>query len=261
MTSAIWSTPPDAMLEFPALSLLRFMSNHGLLGIDSQHQWRTVKGGSRTYRNRLIAPFKDRIRCHCPVTGVRRLERGVEIVETSGRRSHFDKVILATHADTSLRLLEDASHEERDVLGSFPYAANTITLHTDRSVMPVTKRAWASWNYRVDALADGRHQASTHYWMNSLQHLETREDYFVSVNEPGVVDRSRILREFIFDHPMFDRTSALAQGRLPRLNENRQVYFCGSYFRYGFHEDGLMSGSEVARLVLAHQASDAKLAV
>ncbi len=261
MTSAIWSTPPDAMLEFPAHSLLRFMFNHGLLGVNTQHQWRTVVGGSRSYRNKLIAPFRDCIRCHNPVAAVHRLEDGVEVVAADGSRHRFDKAVLATHADTSCRLLQDASPGEREVLSAFRYAANTITLHTDESVMPRSRRAWASWNYRVDALADGRHQASTHYWMNSLQHLDTKGHYFVSVNEPGLVDRSRVLREFTFDHPMFDQATARAQARLPELNENRRIYFCGSYFRYGFHEDGLMSGYEAAARVLAHHASDAQLAV
>ena len=250
MTSAIWSTPPDGMLRFPAHTLLRFMYNHGLLGITTQHQWRTVKGGSRQYRDKLIAPFKDRIRCSCPVTSVRRNEHGATVRDANGDMHSFDKVILATHADTTLELLENPTELHTEVLSSFPYAANRITLHTDTSVMPDEKRAWASWNYRIDRLDDGRDQASTHYWMNSLQKVSGSKDYIVSVNEAGTVDRDKVLREFNFDHPMFSQRSANAQRLLPELNRDGTLFLCGSYFRYGFHEDGLLSGFSVADRVL-----------
>jgi predicted NAD/FAD-binding protein len=261
MTSAIWSTPPDEMLRFPAHTLIRFMYNHGLLGVQTHHQWRTVKGGSRQYRDKLIAPFRDRIRCDAPVTSVKREENGVRVRDAAGNEHRFDKVVMATHADTSLRLLEDPSAKERELLGSFSYAPNTITLHRDTAVMPANKRAWASWNYRIDEVEGGRRQASTHYWMNSLQKLSGDETYIVSVNEPGVVARDKVYREFTFDHPMFTRDSVDAQFELPLLNENRKLYFCGSYYRYGFHEDGILSGYAAAERLLTHTAAHAKLAV
>ncbi len=261
MTSAIWSTPPDEMLRFPAHTLLRFMHNHGLLGLRTHHQWRTVTGGSRQYRDKLLAPFRDRVRCGCPVVAVRRTGRGVAVRDATGAEHAFDKVVLATHADTSLRLLEAPTPDERRLLARFPYARNTITLHTDAAVMPRARRAWASWNYRVDALPDGRHHASTHYWMNSLQKLPGRQPYFVSVNGAGLVDRGRVLREFVFDHPMFDKAAVEAQFELPRLNGNGRVYFCGSYFRYGFHEDGLMAGYAAADRLLQQVSAHAELPV
>ena len=261
MTSAIWSTPPDAMLDFPAHTLIRFMYNHGLLGIRTHHQWRTVKGGSRSYRDKLIAPFADRIHCGCPVRSVRRTGEGVEVRTAEGEIRIFDKVVFATHADVTLRLLEDATPREDRLLRCFPYAGNTITLHTDKAVMPRRGQAWASWNYRIDEVEGGRHQASTHYWMNALQHLQTPADYFVSVNDPGLIRDEHKLQQFTFDHPMFDKAAVEAQFELPLLNENGKVYFCGSYFRYGFHEDGLMSGYAAAERLLAHSASYAKLAV
>lgn len=261
MTSAIWSTPPDEMLRFPVHTLIRFMYNHGLLGINTHHQWRTVKGGSRQYRDKLIAPFRDRIRCGNPVRTVERTEAGVRLLDASGQWHAFDKVVLATHADTSLRLLSNPSAKERDLLSCFPYAENTITLHSDETVMPRRRSAWASWNYRIDALPDGKAQASTHYWMNSLQNLDSRENTFVSVNEPGIVDREKVFREFPFDHPMFNKAAVDAQFELPLLNENRKLYYCGSYFRYGFHEDGILSGYAAAERLLAHTATHAKLAI
>lgn len=261
MTSAIWSTPPDEMLQFPAHTLIRFMYNHGLLGIRTHHQWRTVKGGSRQYRDKLIAPFRDRIRCGSPVTSVRRHESGVSVTDASGKSLAFDKVVFATHADTTLRLIENPTSRERDLLACFPYAANTITLHTDTAVMPRSRRAWASWNYRVDEREDGSHQASTHYWMNRLQKVSAAENYFVSVNEPDIVDRDKVFKEFTFDHPMFSRRAVNAQFELPLLNENRKLYFCGSYFRYGFHEDGILSGYAAAERLLTHTAAHAEFAL
>lgn len=261
MTSAIWSTPPDAMLQFPAHTLIRFMYNHGLLGVQTQHQWKTVKGGSRSYRDKLIQPFKNRIHCGCPVTAVKRRRNDVEVRDASGEVRYFDKVVFATHADTTMRILKDPKPEEERVLSCFKYEPNDITLHTDASVMPESRRAWASWNYRLDEPSGTRPSASTHYWMNALQHLPARENYFVSVNGKEHVKPDRILRQFSFDHPVFDKPAVTAQAKLPKLNENGRLYFCGSYFRFGFHEDGLMSGYAAAEQLLKHTRPHAKLAV
>lgn len=261
MTSAIWSTPPDEMLRFPAHTLIRFMYNHGLLGVRSQHQWRTVKGGSRQYRDKLIAPFRERVLCNRPAASVLQHEKGVTVRDASGASRVFDEVVIATHADTALSLLENPHDDQQRLLASFPYAANRITLHSDASVMPARKLAWASWNYRIDPSQDGLPHASTHYWMNRLQGVSDQRDYFVSVNEPGLVDPRKVHQAFTFDHPMFNKAAAEAQKELPRLNENRNLYFCGSYFRYGFHEDGILSGYSAAERLLTHKAADEKLAI
>lgn len=247
MTSAIWSTPPDGMLNFPAASLFRFLHNHGLLGVTTHHQWRTVVGGSRVYRDKLIAPFLDRIRCACPVKSVRRLGSGkVSIEAADGTSKLYDRVVMATHADTALSLLANPSPAEASLLQCFRYTRNAITLHTDASVMPREKRAWASWNYRLEGAAEGGFKASTHYWMNSLQKLPTKRDYFVSVDGRDLVDPPKILQSFSFDHPVFDGPAVAAQANLPRLNRAGPIFFCGSYFRYGFHEDALMAGFDAA---------------
>jgi uncharacterized protein len=259
MTSAIWSTPPDEMLRFPTSALLRFMKNHGLLGTNSHHQWRTVRGGSREYRDRLIAPFKDSIINNCPIKAVTRLERGVEVRDMNDQIHFFNKVVIAAHADEAIQILANPTPDQWRLLNAFSYADNDVILHTDTSVMPKAKRAWASWNYRMDRAQRGSVLASTHYWMNRLQMVSQVTDYFVSVNAASLVESSTILRRFNYKHPMFDSEAVSAQKELPSLNKGGPVYFCGSYFRYGFHEDALMSGMQVADDVLENPISHAIL--
>lgn len=261
MTSAIWSTPPDQMLNFPANSLLRFMYNHGLLGINTQFQWFTVRGGSRQYRDKLIAPIKDKIRVHHPVKTVIETEIGAEVIDCTGKRYAFDKVILATHADQALKLRHQPSLLEKTLLTPFKYAENNVVLHRDAAVMPRCRNAWAAWNYRMESSHDGGMNASTHYWMNALQKVSDRENYFVSVNPGNTVNPQQIIRRFQYSHPMFDAGTAAVQTRLPELNQNRNIYYCGSYFRYGFHEDALMSGYECAMRILVSARNHEQLPV
>lgn len=262
MTSAIWSTPPDEMLRFPAQALLNFMRNHGLLGVSTHHQWKTVRGGSAHYRDRLIASFRDRIRTATPVLAVNPHEHGVAVRDSSGRDHQFDKVVIAAHADEALAILGHPTPLQTELLGAFQYARNLVVVHTDRSVMPRSRRAWASWNYRMDRGSHGSILSSTHYWMNNLQSLSKRHDYFVSVNAGGLVDPALILRRFNYAHPTFDGAAIAAQARLPELNSGKEpIYFCGSYFRYGFHEDALMAGMQAADAVLQQPVSHAILSV
>jgi predicted NAD/FAD-binding protein len=250
MSCAVWSAPPDRMLEFPATTLLRFFHNHGFLGLHTQHPWFTVSGGSQRYVERLTAPFRDRIHLRRGVVAVRREAGGVSVLDASGHRASFDRVILACHADQSLALLADADAAERDVLGAFGYERNTAVLHTDDAVMPATRRCWSSWNYRIDRHPDGRPSHSTVYWINSLQRPDTRQNYFLSINGEESLRPERILQRIGFEHPQFDRAAIRAQRELPALNRRHtRVYFCGSYFRYGFHEDALGSALELSRLL------------
>ncbi|MCD8482102.1 MAG: FAD-dependent oxidoreductase [Verrucomicrobia bacterium] len=262
MTSAIWSTPPDDMLKFPAQALLNFMRNHGLLGVSTHHQWKTVRGGSAQYRDRLIAPFRDSFRIACPVVAVVPRTHGVTVRDAAGKEHNFDKVVIAAHADEALELLPNPSHLQRELLGSFQYSRNLITVHTDSSVMPRNRRAWASWNYRMDRGSHGSILSSTHYWMNNLQGLTSQHPYFVSVNAGALVDSSRILRRFNYAHPTFDSHAIAAQEKLPQLNDGKDsIFFCGSYFRYGFHEDALMAGMQAADAILQKPVSHAILPV
>ena len=253
MTGAIWSTPPDRMLDFPAATLFRFMSNHGLLRMKGHHPWYTVDGGSRAYRERLIAPFRDRIATGRAATRVERLPgKGVTVICERGAQETFDRVVIATHADEALALLAVPTSDERRLLGVFRYQKNPVLLHTDAGVMPRARRAWASWNYRLDPAENGGVRASTHYWMNNLQGVSETQDYFVSVDDPGLVDLEKVLWSHTYTHPTFDEATAAAQPELPHLNATGPIYFAGSYFRYGFHEDALMAGQAAAEAVCAH---------
>ncbi len=254
MSSAVWSTPPELMRSFPAVSLLRFFHNHGFLGLNTQHPWYTVSGGSRRYVEKLSAPFRDRIRLDDAVSGISRSGQGVRVTTRSGHAEVFDRVILAGHADQSLALLEDPRADERRLLGAFGYQANTATVHTDTSVMPRTRMAWASWNYEIARGTSGASSTATHYWMNSLQGVSERENYFVSINRPFAVDPAKVIRTIAYDHPLFNLAALRAQAELPGLNARAagttETYFAGSYFRYGFHEDALLSAARLCENLL-----------
>ncbi|MDR3457472.1 MAG: FAD-dependent oxidoreductase [Verrucomicrobiae bacterium] len=248
MSSAVWSTPPALMLEFPAVTLLRFFHNHGFLGLHTQHPWLTVVDGAKSYVEKITAPFRDQIRLRRGATSVRREGGHVKVTDVSGRTETYDQVIFACHADETLKLLADADHRERAVLGEFKYQPNTALLHTDASVMPKTKLCWASWNYRIDRGADGKISPSTVYWMNSLQGVSDRQNYFVSINGEDSVNPATILKRIQYEHPLFSLGAIRAQEKLPELNQAKtSVFFCGSYFKYGFHEDAFTSALELCR--------------
>jgi predicted NAD/FAD-binding protein len=250
MSSAVWSTPPGLMLEFPAITLLRFFHNHGFLGLHTQHPWFTVVNGARAYVEKITAPFRDRIQLRRGAASVRREGGCVKITDVCGRTDIFDRVIFACHADDALKLLADAGEPERALLGEFKYQSNTVLLHTDDSVMPRTKLCWASWNYRMACLADGTISASTIYWMNRLQGVSERQNYFVSVNGEDFVNPKCVLKRIEYEHPLFSLGAIRAQQNLPKLNGSmNHVFFCGSYFRYGFHEDAFTSALELCRLL------------
>jgi predicted NAD/FAD-binding protein len=253
MSSAVWSTPPEQMLEFPALTLLRFFHNHGFLGLHTQHPWWTVDGGAREYVRRLWPLFGDRVRLNSPVSQVARLAGGgAAVTMRDGRREEFDKVILASHADQSLGLLVDADETERRVLREFRYQPNLATVHTDVSVMPRHRLAWSSWNYRVES-AGPTPRTQTVYWMNELQGVSERVNCFVSINGEQTIRPERILRQIPYEHPLFSLGAIRAQWELPGLNRRspgQAVHFAGSYFRCGFHEDAFASALDCARAIL-----------
>jgi len=251
MSSAVWSTPMDRMLDFPAKTLVRFFFNHGFLGLNTQHQWYTVINGSKSYRDIMIAPFKNNIEVNNAAVKVSR-ENDLTMVHTkNGSQKAFNKVIIATHGDEALALLDKPTSDEQRLLSKFKYQENIATLHTDESVMPKTKRAWSSWNYRMNPNPKGSSSlgfpplgpglASTIYWMNSLQQVSKKKNYFVNINDSESIDPKKIIKTIAYTHPLFDTETAKAQKELPNLNESGSVYYCGSYFRYGFHEDALLS--------------------
>jgi predicted NAD/FAD-binding protein len=251
MSCAVWSSPPDQMLQFPAMTLLRFFHNHGFLGLHTQHPWLTVKGGAKSYVERIVAPLRDRIFLNRGARAVRRhADGGASVTDVSGHTERYDHVILACHADQALAMLDDADDAERATLGEFKYQPNATLLHTDSSVMPQTSLCWSAWNYRVNYDADARLSPSTVYWINRLQGIGSRQNYFVSINGEDSLKPDSIVRRIAYEHPLFNDGAVRAQRELPQLNERRTgIYFCGSYFRYGFHEDAFSSALDLSRLL------------
>ncbi|MGH8553727.1 MAG: NAD(P)/FAD-dependent oxidoreductase, partial [Methylococcales bacterium] len=248
--AVVWSIPPDKMLEYPALTMIEFLKNHGALqGLFGRKRWRTVAGGSASYRDRIIAPFKDRIRLQCKAVQVTRNKDRVAVKDTHGETRSYDQVIFACHADQSLQCLGDPGAMEQEILGAFRYTKTRVVLHSDQSIMPYNKRLWAGWNYYVDYEDDGELRSSFTYHMNKLQRVSKLQNYFVTVNPWGRIDARKILREYDYEHPLFDIHAIRAQSHLAKLNENGRTYFCGSYFKYGFHEDAFRSGIEVCRAI------------
>ena len=248
MGAAIWSTPVDQMLAYPAKTFLRFCDNHGLLQVRDRPQWRTVIGGSREYVNRIGSELGDRVKLQCGVTRVERFADHVVVHDTQGQQQRFDQVVFACHADQALAMLADASFEERRLLGAFRYEENRAVLHCDERLMPRLPEVWSSWNYMADTTGDSQ-KVSVSYWMNALQHLPCAEPVVVSLN-PLVEPRpSKVYRQFNYHHPVFDDAALRAQPELWSLQGEQRSWFCGSYFGYGFHEDGIQSGLAVAERV------------
>ncbi len=248
MSSAVWSTEPGRILDFPASTLLHFFHNHGFLGVSTHHPWYTVDGGARTYVQKMLETL-GQPRLGDPVTSVEENGEGAWVTTASGVCERFDAVILASHADQSLKLLKQPTEDQQRLLSVFHYQCNEASLHTDTSVMPRRRLAWASWNFRVEEGHDHR-RAATHYWMNSLQGVSVSRDYFVSLNSDDRIDPSHILYRTVYDHPIFDLPAIRAQRELPKLNHAGRLFFCGSYFRYGFHEDACMAGFEASKAVV-----------
>ncbi|MBT5862344.1 MAG: FAD-dependent oxidoreductase [Woeseiaceae bacterium] len=238
MAAAIWSAEPLSVLDMPVRFLARFFANHGLLQTKDRPQWRVIKGGSREYVSKLVAGHKDRIRLNCPVTALRRSDDHVQVSTAAGGKEMFDCVFVACHSDQALSLLKDASCDERSVLGDISYQSNEAILHTDVSLMPRRRRAWAAWNYHFPQ-DQSRHVAVT-YNMNILQKLRTRRQYLLTLNDDQQIDPSKIIRRMKYEHPIYSRKSVAAQSRQADINCER-TFYCGAYWRNGFHEDGVVS--------------------
>ncbi len=243
MGAAIWSAQPDRFLEFPARFILGFFNNHGLLTVTRHPQWKTVKGGARQYVQALTVPFKDRIRLNCPVVSVIRGNEGVTVGTKTGESERFDCVVLATHSDESLAILTDASRAEREILSAVPYQRNETVLHTDPALLPLRKRAWASWNYYIPK--EENMPVALTYNLNRLQGHQAPSPICISLNETQRIRTDKILQKIIYHHPVYSREALSAQKRLREINGKNRTYFCGAYWGYGFHEDGVKSALAV----------------
>ena len=243
MGAAIWSCPFDDFARFPIRFILEFYVNHGLLSLRNRPVWRVIRGGSKRYVDRLIEPFRDRIRLSCPVYSVKRSDDGVTIRHAFGS-DEFDEVIFACHSDQALRLLGDeADDEETMILSAFPYRRNTAVLHMDESLLPRRRRAWASWNYHIGGKPFS--MPTVTYNANILQQLESEHTFCITLNEKDSIDPKKMLAEFEYSHPVFTTRRAEFQARHQQFIRRRRTSFCGAYWRNGFHEDGVVSALSV----------------
>ena len=241
--SAVWSADPASMWEFPASLLAEFFANHGMFGFSGRPGWRAVAGGSARYVERLTRDFAHSLRLGTPVRRIERLEDGVEVTPAGGEPMSFDEVILATHSDQALGMLADPSGAERDVLQAIRYQPNDVTLHTDHSLLPRRRRAWASWNYHLQDEPVGR--TTVTYHMNRLQTLDADREFCVTLNRSDAVDPDKVIRSLRYQHPVFTAGALAAQARWDEVSGPRRTHYCGAYWGYGFHEDGVVSALRV----------------
>jgi predicted NAD/FAD-binding protein len=239
MGAAIWSSRPVDMLHFPARFFVEFFAHHGFLSVDDRPTWRVIRGGSREYVKRLTAPYAARIQLKTPVASLQRQAHRVVVRLKNGAVENFDQVFVACHSDQALKLLSDPSHEEREILGAIPYQANEALLHTDSSLMPRRPLAWAAWNYHLPIEQYGR--VTVTYNMNILQSLIAPAQFLLTLNRSDEVDPRKVLGRYVYQHPVYTAAAVAAQGRRHEINGVRRTYYCGAYWGYGFHEDGVKS--------------------
>ncbi|MGA0923394.1 MAG: NAD(P)/FAD-dependent oxidoreductase [Lutimaribacter sp.] len=247
-SGAIWSTPTQQIMDFPAHAMMRFFDNHALLSHSGQHQWYTVQGGSQSYVSRLEAALRAQgadIRLGAPVQAVRRHPAGVEVKLDGAEWENFDEVVFATHSDDSLRMLADPTAEERAALGAIAYQPNDIVLHADPTIMPKRRKVWASWNYteQADKSLD---RIDLTYWMNSLQPIPHDDPHFVTLNSTRPINEALIYDQVTLRHPVYDVAALAAQKQVQAFNGRNKTWFCGAWMKNGFHEDGLGSAVDVA---------------
>ncbi|HET7589176.1 MAG TPA: FAD-dependent oxidoreductase [Solirubrobacterales bacterium] len=238
--SAVWSADPAQMWSFPASFMAEFFENHGMFSLRNRPQWRTVSGGSRSYVEAIVAPWRERVRRGAPVRRIERLPDRVRIEADGCESEEFDQVVIATHSDQALAMLGDSSEAEREVLGAIPYQPNEAVLHTDERLMPRRRTAWSSWNFHLTP--EPVEGTTVTYWMNHLQSLRARENYFVTLNRTAQIDPARIIRMVAYDHPVYTKQGVAARARWSEISGGeRRTRYCGAYWGWGFHEDGVVS--------------------
>ena len=245
MGGAIWSADYRKFFEFPARYFVQFFTNHGFLNVRDQPQWLVIRGGSRRYVEKLIQPFRNGIRLNCPVKTIRRSDEAVHLTGPDGTSESFDHVVIAAHSDQALAMLGDPDPVEREILGAISYQLNRVMLHTDRSLLPARRSVWASWNYHIPA--EKTDCGAVTYNMNILQSLKASEQYLVTLNRKDRIDPQKVIRDLLDHHPVYTPPSLAARKRLSEINGRRRTYYCGAYWRYGFHEDGVNSALEVCK--------------
>jgi len=239
MGAAIWSADPSIMHQFPAHYFVRFFHNHGMLSVSDRPMWHVIQGGSNTYVKQLIKPFKDNIRLSTPVKNIRRYDSHVEIETSQYGKEDFDYVFVASHSDQALGMLSDPTPQEKLILNAIPYQENEAVLHTDKNVLPKRKLAWAAWNYHI--LKQKQKRVALTYNMNILQSIKAPVEFCVTLNNTDSIDQSKIIKTITYDHPVFTPDGIAAQQRQKEINGPKRTFFCGAYWRFGFHEDGVVS--------------------
>ncbi len=247
ISASIWSSDPARIEEFPIRFLVRFLYNHGLLNVRNQPQWRVIQGGSWRYVGKLIQPFRDRIRLSSPVTGIRRFVERVQLRTPAQGWESFDHVIIAAHSDQALRMLHDPSKAEQDVLGAIRYQPNDTLLHNDGGLLPRNRSAWASWNYHLLPAKRRRNRVAVTYHMNRLQKLDAEQEYCVTLNRSDDVAPDKVIERFCYDHPIYSPQAVRAQQDHALISGVNRTHYCGAYWGYGFHEDGVKSALRVCR--------------
>ncbi len=242
--AAVWSADPRQMWSFPAHFLAQFFANHGMLSLRGRPRWRVIQGGSARYVEALVAPFADRLRLRTPVASITRAGDHVLVRVRGAEAERFDEVVIATHSDQALALLGDANRAEREILGAVPYIDNEAVLHTDARLLPRRRPAWASWNYHL--LEEPRPAAAVTYHMNRLQSLRSREQFCVTLNRSEAVDPARVIAKMTYAHPVYTPAGVRAQRRVDEISGVNRTHFCGAYWGWGFHEDGVVSAQRVA---------------
>lgn len=248
MSSAVWSTAQGNVYDFPISIIIPFFYNHGLLSVKGNVQWYSVVGGSDDYTKKIVKAGNFDIHLQEPVTGVRDSDATVKLTTAKGEYE-FDYVVMASHSDESLEMVKGMPEQKKDLLGRFGYNANTAVLHTDESIMQPVRKAWSAWNHMIKTDGKGKVSSSTVYWMNPLQHTDSKTNYFVSINPFQSIDPGKIVKVMHYRHPNFTVENFALQKKLKSVNENSRILFAGAYFGYGFHEDGLKSGLEAAEIL------------
>jgi predicted NAD/FAD-binding protein len=257
--SAVWSADPAQMWSFPASFMAEFFENHGMYSLRDRPRWRTVRGGSRSYVEAITAPWRDRVRTGAAVRRIERLPGGVRVEAEGCPAEEFDQVVIATHSDQALKMLGDPSEAERDVLGAIPYQANEAVLHTDASLMPRRRAAWSSWNFHLsEEPAPG---STVTYWMNNLQRLPGKRHYFLTLNQGERIDPAKVIRRVTYDHPVYTKEGVAAQARHAEISgAAHRTHYCGAYWGWGFHEDGVVSAQRVCEGIASARVEEVPLA-
>jgi len=255
--SAVWSTDPEQIWSFPAGFMAEFFDNHGMYSLRNRPRWRTVAGGSQRYVEAISAPWRDRVRLGAAVRRIERLGDGVRIEADGCESEEFDRVAIATHSDQALAMLADPSEAEREILGAIPYQRNEAVLHTDTSLLPRRRSAWSSWNFHLAERPTGR--STVTYWMNNLQRLRAEREYMVTLNRSEQIDPEKTLHRIAYEHPIYTPEGVRAQAQHGEISGVRNTHYCGAYWGWGFHEDGVVSANRACEEIAGARSSFAPL--